>query len=70
MCRKHYGSLFGTSLGVASAAFSWLEDTSEIVHYRATAAFERLFCRQLRLYSAGRFGSRRLLERSGRAARR
>jgi hypothetical protein len=46
MCRKHYGSLFGTSLGVASAAFSWLENTSEIVHYRATAAFERPFCRR------------------------
>ena len=46
MCRKHYGSLFGTSLGVANAAFSWLEDTSEIVHYCATAAFERPFCRR------------------------
>jgi hypothetical protein len=46
MCRKHYGSLFGTSLGVARAAFCWLEDTSEIVHYRATAAFERPFCRR------------------------
>lgn len=46
MCRKHYGSLFGTSLGVASAAFSWLEATSEIVHYRATPAFERPFCRR------------------------
>jgi hypothetical protein len=46
MCRKHYGSLFGTSLGVARAAFCWLEGTSEIVHYRATAAFERPFCRQ------------------------
>jgi len=46
MCRKHYGSLFGTSLGVARAAFRWLEGTSEIVHYRATAAFERPFCRQ------------------------
>jgi hypothetical protein len=46
MCRKHYGSLFGTSLGVARAAFGWLEGTSEIVHYRATAAFERPFCRR------------------------
>ena len=46
MCRKHYGSLFGTSLGVARAAFSWLEGTSEIVHYRASAAFERPFCRR------------------------
>jgi hypothetical protein len=46
MCRKHYGSLFGTSLGVARAAFTWLGGTSEIVHYRATAAFERPFCRR------------------------
>ena len=45
MCRKHHGSLFGTSLGVARAAFRWLEGTDEIVHYRATAAFERPFCR-------------------------
>jgi hypothetical protein len=46
MCRKHYGSLFGTSLGVATAAFRWLGGASEIVHYRATAAFERPFCRR------------------------
>jgi hypothetical protein len=45
MCRKHHGSLFGTGLGVASAAFQWLEGAGEIVHYRATAAFERPFCR-------------------------
>ncbi len=46
MCRKHHGSLFATSLGVAQAAFRWLEGTDEIVHYRATAAFERPFCRR------------------------
>ena len=46
MCRKHHGSLFGTSLGVASAAFRWLSGANEIVHYRATPAFERPFCRQ------------------------
>jgi hypothetical protein len=46
MCRKHHGSLFGTSLGVARDAFRWLEGTEEIVHYRATAAFERPFCRR------------------------
>ncbi len=45
MCRKHHGSLFATSLGVARAAFRWLEGTDEIVHYRATAVFERPFCR-------------------------
>jgi hypothetical protein len=46
MCRKHHGSLFGTTLGVARDAFRWLEGTEEIVHYRATAAFERPFCRR------------------------
>ena len=46
MCRKHHGSLFGTSIGVARNAFRWLEGTEEIVHYRATAAFERPFCRR------------------------
>jgi hypothetical protein len=46
MCRRHHGSLFGTSLGVARDAFRWLEGTEEIVHYRATAAFERPFCRR------------------------
>jgi hypothetical protein len=45
MCRKHHGSLFGTSLGVARAAFRWLAGEDAIVHYRATAAFERPFCR-------------------------
>jgi len=45
MCRKHHGSLFGTSLGVSRDAFHWLAGTEEIVHYRATAAFERPFCR-------------------------
>jgi hypothetical protein len=44
MCRKQHGSLFATSLGVARAAFHWLEGANEIVHYRATAAFERPFC--------------------------
>jgi hypothetical protein len=45
MCRKHHGSLFGTSLGVARTEFRWLDGADEIVHYRATAAFERPFCR-------------------------
>lgn len=44
MCRKHHGSLFHTSLGVARAAFRWLDGVEAIVHYRATAAFERPFC--------------------------
>ncbi len=46
MCRKHHGSLFGTGLGVARAAFHWLAGENEIVHYRATPAFERPFCRR------------------------
>jgi hypothetical protein len=45
MCRKHHGSLFGTALGVGREAFRWLEGAHEIAHYRATAAFERPFCR-------------------------
>jgi hypothetical protein len=45
MCRKHHGSLFHTSLGVARTAFRWLDGADAIVHYRATAAFERPFCR-------------------------
>jgi hypothetical protein len=46
MCRKHHGSLFGTGLGVRRESFRWLEGANEIVHYRATAAFERPFCRR------------------------
>jgi hypothetical protein len=46
MCRKQHGSLFQTSLGVAREAFRWLRGADEIVHYRATAAFERPFCRR------------------------
>jgi hypothetical protein len=45
MCRKHHGSLFSTGLGVARTRFEWLADPSAIVHYRASAAFERPFCR-------------------------
>jgi hypothetical protein len=45
MCRKQHGSLFNTSLGVAQRAFHWLRGADDIAHYRATAAFERPFCR-------------------------
>jgi hypothetical protein len=45
MCRKHHGSLFSTGVGVAQAAFRWLGGADAIVHYRATDAFERPFCR-------------------------
>jgi hypothetical protein len=46
MCRKHHGSLFSTGLGVRRESFRWVEGAHEIVHYRATAAFERPFCRR------------------------
>ena len=46
MCRKHHGTLFSTGLGVARESFHWLEGEEWIVHYRATAAFERPFCRR------------------------
>jgi hypothetical protein len=45
MCRKQHGSLFGTSLGVARAAFRWVSGAGDVVRYRASAAFERPFCR-------------------------
>jgi hypothetical protein len=45
MCRKHHGSLFGTGLGVARERFEWQSGSADIVHYRASAAFERPFCR-------------------------
>jgi hypothetical protein len=45
MCRKQHGSLFGTSVGVARAAFRWVSGADDVVRYRASAAFERPFCR-------------------------
>jgi hypothetical protein len=45
MCRKHHGTLFGTGLGVADERLEWLGGSADIVHYRASAAFERPFCR-------------------------
>lgn len=44
MCRKQHGTLFGTGLGVATERFRWLTGEDAVVHYRATAAFERPFC--------------------------
>lgn len=44
MCRKQHGTLFGTGLGVAAAHFRWVAGEDTVVHYRATAAFERPFC--------------------------
>jgi hypothetical protein len=45
MCRKHHGTLYGTTLGVAKANFRWLSGEQNISHYRSSAAFERPFCR-------------------------
>ena len=45
MCRKHHGTLYGTTLGVDKQNFHWLSGEADIVHYRASAAFERPFCR-------------------------
>ena len=45
LCRKHHGSLFCTALGVARDNFEWRSGVDDVVHYRATAAFERPFCR-------------------------
>jgi hypothetical protein len=46
LCRRQHGTLFGTGLGVAAGRFRWLAGEDAIVHYRATAAFERPFCAQ------------------------
>ena len=45
MCRKHHGTLYGTTIGVAKENFRLLSGAQDIVHYRATPAFERPFCR-------------------------
>ena len=45
LCRKHHGTLFSLGLGVARERLEWLTGVDDVVHYRATAAFERPFCR-------------------------
>jgi hypothetical protein len=45
MCRKHHGTLFGTTVGVARTRFRWLSGAADVVHYRASPAFPRPFCR-------------------------
>jgi hypothetical protein len=45
LCRKHHGSLFGSGVGVAHDRLEWLSGADDVMHYRATAAFERPFCR-------------------------
>ncbi|HMN46859.1 MAG TPA: GFA family protein [Povalibacter sp.] len=46
MCRKHSGSLFGTTLGVPEQNFRWLQGEDAIVHYRSSPSFQRPFCRE------------------------
>lgn len=45
MCRKHHGTLHGTTLGVDKRNFRWLSGEADVVHYRSSPAFERPFCR-------------------------
>jgi hypothetical protein len=45
MCRKHHGTLHGTSIGIAQQNFKWLQGEADIVHYRSSPAFERPFCK-------------------------
>ena len=45
MCRKHHGSLFGTTVGVDRANFRWLQGEEAIVRYRSSDAFQRPFCK-------------------------
>ena len=45
MCRKHHGTLYGTTVGAVKVNFRWLNGEQDIVHYRASSAFERPFCR-------------------------
>ncbi|HEX6997275.1 MAG TPA: GFA family protein [Gammaproteobacteria bacterium] len=45
LCRRHHGALFSTSLGVDARRFRWLAGEADIVHYRASPAFARPFCR-------------------------
>jgi hypothetical protein len=45
LCRKQYGTLFGTSLGVAEGRFRWLAGGEDLEHFRASPTFERPFCR-------------------------
>jgi hypothetical protein len=44
MCRKHHGTLHGTSIGIEPKNFKWLQGEADIVHYRSSPAFERPFC--------------------------
>ena len=44
MCRKHHGSLYGTTVGVDPQNFRWLAGEKAITHYRSSDAFERPFC--------------------------
>ncbi|HYM34039.1 MAG TPA: GFA family protein [Steroidobacteraceae bacterium] len=45
MCRKHHGTLYGTSIGIEHKNFRWIQGEDAVVHYRSSAAFERPFCK-------------------------
>lgn len=44
LCRKQYGTLFGTSLGVPDQRLRWHAGRDAVAHFRASPAFERPFC--------------------------
>jgi hypothetical protein len=44
MCRRHHGTLYGTTVGIARQRLHWRAGEDRVEHYRATAAFERPFC--------------------------
>lgn len=46
LCRKQFGTLFGTSLGVADRRLRWLAGQDAVERFRASPAFERPFCRR------------------------
>jgi len=44
MCRKHHGSLFSTTLGVAPENFRWLQGEDAVSRFRSSPTYERAFC--------------------------
>jgi hypothetical protein len=46
MCRKHHGSLFNTTLGVAPANFRWLTPEDRIGYYQSSPAIARTYCKE------------------------
>jgi hypothetical protein len=44
-CRRHHGTLYGTTLGADPGNFRWLSGTEDIAHYRSSQAVVRSFCK-------------------------